>query len=44
VASKGCDAGGRCHIAKTVVEDGGKICGFWLAIDVFLGDRCYQGV
>ncbi len=33
--------GGRCHIARTVVEDGGKVFGFWLAIDVFLGGRCH---
>ncbi len=26
VASRGCDAGGRCHMAKTVVRTGGRVC------------------
>jgi hypothetical protein len=28
VAIRGCDAGGRCHMAKTVVGAGGRMCGY----------------
>jgi hypothetical protein len=27
VASRGCNARGRCHMAKTVVGAGGRMCG-----------------
>ncbi len=27
VVSRGCDAGGRCQMAKTVVGAGGRMCG-----------------
>ncbi len=27
VASRGCDAGGRCHMSTMVVGAGGRMCG-----------------
>ncbi len=42
MASRGSDTGRQVSSGyRTVVEDGGKMCGFWLADDVILEGRCH---